>query len=88
MSSQDNNGFLLPFEDNLPHSNQGENVFSSSRYGGHRASLYHPPPPVTLPMLRFPQFERYESTQSLFACRHKDGNFVPQRLEQRSIIKK
>lgn len=82
MSSQDINGlpysfgnsFPLPSKDDLPHSDQGESMFPSSRNGvnGYHASsnLLPPPPPVTLPTSHFPRVERYETTQALLACKH------------------
>ena len=75
MSSQDNNGLPLPSKDDLPHSDQGESVFLSSNNdgNGYHASPTLPPPTMTLPMSRV---ERYETTQALLACKHKDGNFV------------
>ena len=46
----DGNGFPLPSEVDLPQSDQGESIFSSSRNGGtgHHASSTLPPPHVTL----------------------------------------
>ncbi|KAL7587682.1 hypothetical protein Lser_V15G40599 [Lactuca serriola] len=73
------NGFPLPSEYDISLSDQGENVFASSRNGGsgHHASLTLPPPPlVTLPTSCYPRVERYETTQALLACRHQDGKFV------------
>ena len=73
------NGFPLCSKDDFPHSDQCENVFSSSRIGGtgHHASSTLPPPlHVTFPMLRFRQVERCETNQALLACRHQDGNFL------------
>ena len=84
MSSQDNNGLphsfgnvlLFPSEDDLPYSDQGESIFSSSRNGGtghHASSTLPPPPPMTLPTLCFLQVERYATTQALLACGHQNG---------------
>ena len=84
MSSSDNNGLPRPSgnifpqsEDDFPHVDQGERMFTSSRNGGTRnhASLTLPPPPlVTLPKSFFLQAEKYEVTQALLACkRQTDG---------------
>ena len=70
MSSSDNNGlphslgsgFPLPSEDDLPHSGQGESMFTSSKIVGnrcHASSTLPPPPPVTLPKSCFLQAEKY-----------------------------
>ncbi|KAL7596991.1 hypothetical protein Lser_V15G30707 [Lactuca serriola] len=98
MSSQDNyglpssfgNNFHLSSEDDLPLSNQCENVISSSENGGtgHHASPTFPPP-MTHPTSRFSGVERYETTQALLTCKHKDENSVCAHvLEMKSYIDK
>ena len=98
MSSQDKNGFLnsfrngfpIPSEDDLPHSDQGESMFPCSSNGGNGChaspNLPPPPPQVTLPTSRFPQVKRYEITQALLAHKHQDGNFICARILKKEIV--
>ena len=65
--------------DGLLHSCKGEFVFPflcNDETGHHLSSTLPPPPLVTLLTSRFLKVERYETTQSLLICKHKDGNYM------------
>ena len=91
MARQDNDGLPRPpvnvfprsFEDDLPHSDKGETNLSSLGNGGtahHPSSILLPPPPMTLPMSRFPQLERYETTFALLTCKKKSHKILDRYL--------
>ena len=84
MSNQDIIGLPRSYGNSLPqfsrdsllYSSQCKIVFLSLRNDGTKNCLFStipPPPHVTPPMSRFPQVERYETTQAFLTCKHEYG---------------